>query len=65
MQKTDLGYYDLTEAEKRVYESAYVNLMTDKAQEPLTKDDVHDLCMMIVDGFQFMIKDSKPYNPAD
>lgn len=65
MQKTDLGYYDLTEAEKRIYETAYVNIMTDISAEPITKDQVHDLCMTIVDGFQYMIKDSKPYNPAD
>lgn len=65
MQKTDLGYYDLTESEKRVYESAYVNLMTNEALHPLTKDEVHDICMTIVDNFKYMIKDSKPYNPAD
>jgi len=65
MSKSNLGYYDLTEAEKRIYEGAYLNIMCEPEMEPLTKDQVHDLCMTIVDGFQYIIADSKPYNPAD
>lgn len=65
MQKTDIGYHDLTEVEKRIYEQSYVNIMTNEAAEPMTKDKVHELCIMIVDGWQYITKDSKPYNPAD
>jgi hypothetical protein len=65
MNKSGKVYAELSAVEKRIYEQSFCNLLSNPHMNPITKEEVHEICMGVVECWEWVTNQGKPYNPAD